>query len=168
MHAEVGDATELHAGREGAAVVFSSFGLQQLAAAAPQALASWVRCLAPGGVAVVVFWPSNCELHGPWGAYDAAVRKLQDQQKQQATETAPGGAAAAPGPAAGASGSTPAAGRELQEWERSLTGPALAVPGVRLVSDEVVEHEMRWPDVDSLWKVRGAGEKETEWLGCVH
>ncbi len=36
----------------------------------PQALASWGRCLAPGGVAVVVLWPSRVEREGPWAAFD--------------------------------------------------------------------------------------------------
>lgn len=53
----------------------------------PQALASWVRCLRPGGVAVVVMWPSGCEERGPWHAYELAVKQQQQlhqhQQRQQ-------------------------------------------------------------------------------------
>ncbi|GAX74647.1 hypothetical protein CEUSTIGMA_g2095.t1 [Chlamydomonas eustigma] len=90
MKAIIGDATSLHNLYSGsAAVVFSSFGLQQLGAKAPQALKSWLECLASGGVAVVLMWPSQCETLGPWKAYDEAVKKLKEKQQniQQATRT---------------------------------------------------------------------------------
>lgn len=48
-----------------------------------QALASWVRCLRPGGVAVVVMWPSGCEERGPWHAYELAVKQQQQLQQHQ-------------------------------------------------------------------------------------
>ena len=35
-----------------------------------QALASWARSLAPGGVCVVVMWPSCVERQGPWAMFD--------------------------------------------------------------------------------------------------
>lgn len=75
MQAYVGDACadmeDRFRGTAGA--VLSVFGLQQLGPLAASALAGWVRCLAPGGVAVVVMWPSAVEQCGPWAAFDHAV-----------------------------------------------------------------------------------------------
>ncbi|PNH10932.1 Protein tesmin/TSO1-like CXC 2 [Tetrabaena socialis] len=73
LDAVVADASCLD-GRGPAAVVMSVFGLQQMGSAAPQALASWARALAPGGVCVVVLWPPRVEAAGPWTAYEQVDR----------------------------------------------------------------------------------------------
>ncbi|EOD22733.1 hypothetical protein EMIHUDRAFT_195064 [Emiliania huxleyi CCMP1516] len=54
MSAEVGDAMAPGAGPY--AAIFSVFGLQQLPDPVA-AIEAWVRALAPGGVAVVCYWP---------------------------------------------------------------------------------------------------------------
>jgi SAM-dependent methyltransferase len=66
------------------ACVLSVFGLQQMPDP-PAALAAWVRSLAPGGVAVICFWPmgSGVEADGPWARWGALLReKLGDAAKR--------------------------------------------------------------------------------------
>ena len=65
VSAVVGDAMHPPAGPHCA--VLSVFGLQQLPDPA-SALGAWVGALAPGGVAVVIYWPvgAGVETHGPW------------------------------------------------------------------------------------------------------
>jgi SAM-dependent methyltransferase len=62
---ERADATSLTAPPGGAAAVLSVFGLQLLPDPAA-ALASWVTLLAPGGLAVIVYWPRETEAVGPF------------------------------------------------------------------------------------------------------
>ena len=71
---ERGDATALRPGDEVAALL-SCFGLQLLPNQ-PQTLASWLRLLAPRGVAVVVYWPRDAEQSGPFHALHRALRKV--------------------------------------------------------------------------------------------
>lgn len=73
--ARVGDASRLSSspGLAPVAGILSVFGLQQM----PQpgsVLADWVRCLEPGGVAAVCFWPARVEESGPWHTYSQVGR----------------------------------------------------------------------------------------------
>eukprot|EP00798_Chlamydomonas_sp_ICE-L_P010214 gene10214-8130_t len=121
-----------------AAAVFSVFGLQQLGPAAPQALASWVCCLAPGGFAVVIIWPSDCDEHnGPWSLYDQVLRQKDLDM----------GKPVPPSPPPGSS------------WEDRLVSTVLdTVPGSSLVTDELVYHQMTWPGgYEQMWEVMTYG-----------
>jgi SAM-dependent methyltransferase len=60
-----GDATALAYPDQAIAAVLSVFGLQLLPEQ-PEALAAWVELLAPGGFAVVMFWPRDTEASGPF------------------------------------------------------------------------------------------------------
>ena len=65
VSASVGDCMTLPVGPH--AAILSVFGLQQLPDP-PAALGNWVGTLAPGGVAVIIFWPmgAGVEAEGPW------------------------------------------------------------------------------------------------------
>ncbi|KAG2486535.1 hypothetical protein HYH03_014836 [Edaphochlamys debaryana] len=140
LEAVVADASCLDAFAS-AAAVFSVFGLQQLGALAPQALASWVRCLAPGGVAVVVLWPSVVEQSGPWQAYDQVLLEKA------------AGDAGRPMPAPDASAQAPP-----QEWEVRLTEAALSeVEGAELLVDRLQAHPIHWPSAERFWEVMTEG-----------
>jgi len=133
MQAYVGDACadmeEKYRGKAGA--LFSVFGLQQLGGLAPAALAGWVRCLAPGGVLVLVLWPGNVEQSGPWAAFDQAVALHH-----------------------AALGKPPA---PTSDWEARLLTEALQVEGAELVGDTLVQHAMSWPSVDAFWQTMVEG-----------
>ncbi|MBI3725925.1 class I SAM-dependent methyltransferase [bacterium] len=61
VRVEQGDACALEGAFAGnAAALLSCFGLQQIPGPA-EALASWARCLRPGGLLSVVFWPPERE-----------------------------------------------------------------------------------------------------------
>ena len=107
MSAEVGDAMAPGAGPY--AAIFSVFGLQQLPDPVA-AIEAWVRALAPGGVAVVCYWPmgAGVEAAGPWRHWGGLIRR------------AIGDAAARRG----------AAG-----WEDALAGAAAAA-GAEVLADE--------------------------------
>mmetsp|Transcript_18121 Transcript_18121/g.38992 ORF Transcript_18121/g.38992 Transcript_18121/m.38992 type:complete len:400 (+) Transcript_18121:248-1447(+) len=154
IRAVVGDASSLHVEHEGqAAAVVSFFGLQQLGPAAPAALLSWVRCLAPGGIAIVVLWPSHVEDSGPWRQYDRAVQRLQQQQQQQQQGTSPAAQHEQCSSTNTGNGAPP-----LTEWERSLVEVVMqGVEDAVLLSDEMVQHDMQWPDVDTFWEVMTQG-----------
>ena len=127
---------------------------------AAQALSSWLRCLLPGGVAVVVLWPSSCETPpGPWAAYDQAV-------KRAAAGTAPAGTTAATSSDAAAAvpGSQPPRQQQQQQppvpvgsWEAQLACAGRDVPGVVLVKDVLLAHEIRWSDAGACWQVTTRG-----------
>jgi len=71
---ERADATALSPRAEVAAVL-SCFGLQLLPH--PSAtLASWLELLAPGGVAVIVYWPRDAESSGPFHALDSVLKRV--------------------------------------------------------------------------------------------
>ncbi|GLC46173.1 hypothetical protein PLESTM_001835100 [Pleodorina starrii] len=140
LEAHVADASCLD-GYGPAAAVLSVFGLQQMGPAAPQALASWVRCLAPGGVAVVVLWPSRADPTGPWAAFDQAVL-------ERAAEVA----GKPPPPPDAATAAAPA------EWEARLTEAALRdVAGVELLVDRLEQHSVVWESAAHLWQVMTYG-----------
>lgn len=71
---ERGDATALSPGGEVAGLL-SCFGLQLLPDQ-PATLGSWLRLLAPGGVAVVVFWPRDAESSGAFHALHRVLRQV--------------------------------------------------------------------------------------------
>lgn len=139
LEAHVGDASSLDEHAPAAAVV-SVFGLQQMGAVAPQALASWGRCLAPGGVAVVVLWPSRVEREGPWSAFDQVVleKAAADSGK--------------PPPAPDAAQRSPPG-----EWETRLTEAVAQEPGLEVLVDTALVHEIRWPSLEHFWKVMTYG-----------
>ncbi|GIM00114.1 hypothetical protein Vretimale_5010 [Volvox reticuliferus] len=125
----------------GAAALLSVFGLQQMGPVAPQALASWVRNVAPGGLAVVVLWPSKADPNGPWGAFDQVVLERA------------AAVAGKPPPPPNAAATAPAA-----NWEMDLTGPALRdVAGAELLVDRLEQHSMVWESAMQLWKVMTEG-----------
>ncbi|MET0792015.1 MAG: class I SAM-dependent methyltransferase [Polyangiaceae bacterium] len=70
---ERADATALAPEAEVAGLL-SVFGLQLLPDQ-PATLASWVRLLASGGIAVVVYWPRDAEPSGPFHALHRLLRK---------------------------------------------------------------------------------------------
>ncbi|KAG2427612.1 hypothetical protein HXX76_012265 [Chlamydomonas incerta] len=150
VEAHVADATALDAFGPAAAVV-SVFGLQQMGALAPAALANWGRCLAPGGVCVVVLWPSRVEDAGPWCAYDQVVLEKAAADKGQPPPP-PDAAARAP----------------LHEWEQRLTEQLRAEAAaeeaeagggcyVEVLADRLQEFEMRWPSPEYFWRVMTEG-----------
>ena len=69
-----GDATAL-APSGPVAGLLSSFGLQLLPDP-PRTLESWIRLLAPGGVAVIVYWPPDTESSGPFHELHRLLRKV--------------------------------------------------------------------------------------------
>ena len=71
---ERGDATALNPSGAVAGLL-SCFGLQLLPDQ-PATLASWLRLLTPGGVAVVVYWPRDAESSGPFHALHRALRSV--------------------------------------------------------------------------------------------
>ncbi|GFR51263.1 hypothetical protein Agub_g13570 [Astrephomene gubernaculifera] len=140
LDARVADASCLD-GYGPAAAVVSVFGLQQMGPLAPQALASWARCLAPGGLAVVVLWPTNVERSGPWVTFDQVVL-----EKAAAD-------AGLPPPAPDAAACSP-----RSEWEVQLTQPCVReVPGVELLTDRLVTHPIEWDSLNNFWQVMTEG-----------
>mmetsp|Transcript_40749 Transcript_40749/g.131956 ORF Transcript_40749/g.131956 Transcript_40749/m.131956 type:complete len:281 (-) Transcript_40749:102-944(-) len=123
MSAEVGDAMAPGAGPY--AAIFSVFGLQQLPDPVA-AIEAWVRALAPGGVAVVCYWPmgAGVEAAGPWRHWGGLIRR------------AIGDAAARRG----------AAG-----WEDALAGAAAAA-GAEVLADEERRHRIEWPCPAGMWE----------------
>ncbi|KAJ9524450.1 hypothetical protein QJQ45_019514, partial [Haematococcus lacustris] len=106
----VGDACLLdHSHQGAAAALFSVFGLQQLGTQAPQALASWARCLAPGGVLLLLLWPPRAEEEGPWAAYEAALAAQRQRHSSAAQPSAPPPPGSPLVPAARPQGSCPPA-----------------------------------------------------------
>ncbi|MFC5286277.1 class I SAM-dependent methyltransferase [Actinokineospora guangxiensis] len=73
VRVEVGDAAEPAGWADRCAGVVSVFGLQQLPAP-DEAIATWVRALAPGGWLSVAFWPEVSEEDGPF----ALMRRVLD------------------------------------------------------------------------------------------
>jgi SAM-dependent methyltransferase len=69
------DATALLAPPGGAAALLSVFGLQLLPAPA-STLGSWLQLLAPGGLAVIVYWPRNTEDSGPFHSMQRILRHV--------------------------------------------------------------------------------------------
>ncbi|KXZ41629.1 hypothetical protein GPECTOR_354g111 [Gonium pectorale] len=144
LAAHVADACSLE-GYGPAAAVLSVFGLQQMGPLAPEALAAWAGALAPGGVAVVVLWPSRVEDSGPWATFDQVV--LEKAAADAGKPPPPPDAAAAAPPA---------------EWELRLTEPLLrqaadgTVPGELLV-DRLEAHGMEWESAEFFWKVMTEG-----------
>ena len=57
------------------AALYSVFGLQQMPDHA-QAIQAWTRCLKPGGVGVVIFWPmgEGVEKRGPWAHWGRLLK----------------------------------------------------------------------------------------------
>lgn len=84
------DATTLSRTYRGAAGILSCFGLQLLPDPV-QALADWVRTLAPGGVLSVIFWPIANEDAGPF----ADFRRIATARSQAPAPTWEGQLAAA-------------------------------------------------------------------------
>jgi SAM-dependent methyltransferase len=68
------DATHLEPPSAGVAAVLSVFGLQLLPDPAA-VLASWVGLLAPGGLAVIVYWPRETEKIGPFHSMRHLLRQ---------------------------------------------------------------------------------------------
>jgi len=141
LFAAVGDAmdlTDLTAAGPGAAAdsaaaptppyaaILSVFGLQQLPDQAA-AIAAWVRALAPGGVAVVVYWPmgAGVEDSGPWKHWGRLLK-----------------AALGDG----------AARRGTAGWEDALAGAAEAAGAEVLVNNERLPHRIEWPSPDAMWE----------------
>lgn len=71
---ERADAAALTAPAGGAAALLSVFGLQLLPDPA-HALASWLKLLVPGGLAVVVYWPREAEAVGPFHSMREVLRQ---------------------------------------------------------------------------------------------
>jgi len=121
----VGDAAVPPDGESHAALL-SVFGLQQLPEP-PAAFAAWCADLAPGGVAVVCYWPSVVEEDGPWARYGALARTAR----------------------AAASG-TAVPKRHADGWEAALV-PAATAAGCEVLVDRLVQHEMAWPSPEAFF-----------------
>jgi SAM-dependent methyltransferase len=135
LFAEVGDAMDLTAGPGGGAdsaapppyaAILSVFGLQQLPDQAA-AIAAWVRALAPGGVAVVVYWPmgAGVEESGPWKHWGRLLKAALGDS---------------------------AARRGTAGWEDALAGAAEAAGAEVLVNNERLPHRIEWPSPDAMWE----------------
>ncbi|KAG2446538.1 hypothetical protein HYH02_008525 [Chlamydomonas schloesseri] len=155
VEAVVADATALDAFGPAAAIV-SVFGLQQMGALAPAALANWGRCLAQGGVAVVVFWPSRVEDQGPWLTFDQVILEKAAADKGQPPP--PPDAAAAAEPLAWEVALTEPLRNAEDEAAASGTGPeGAAGSGVEVLVDRLQAFEIRWPSAKYFWKVMTEG-----------
>jgi SAM-dependent methyltransferase len=122
VSAAVGDAMVPPPGPHSA--MLSVFGLQQLPDPAA-AIGAWVGALAPGGVAVVVFWPmgSGVESDGPWAHWGSILKsKLGDSAKR--------------GP---------------DGWEGALVGSAEAA-GAEVLKDKIIPHEIVWGSPALMWE----------------
>jgi len=73
VHVARGDATALSYPDQPIAALLSVFGLQLLPNP-DQTLASWVELLAPGGVAVILYWPRETEAQGPFHSLTRLMR----------------------------------------------------------------------------------------------
>ena len=104
--------------------VLSVFGLQQLPDPAA-ALAAWVSALAPGGVAVVIYWPmgSGVEAEGPWARWSSILKShLGDAAKR--------------GP---------------DGWQDALPAAAEAAGG-EVLENRAIQHEITWPSPTEMWE----------------
>lgn len=117
--AVVGDAMQPPPGPY--SVVLSVFGLQQLPDPAA-ALSTWVGSLAPGGIAIVCFWPGTVEDDGPWARFGSLLKSKVGSSKR--------------GP---------------DGWEAALVGAAEAAGG-EIVEDRFISHEISWDNPASFWE----------------
>jgi len=120
--AVVGDAAAVPPGAP-YAVILSVFGLQQLPDP-PKALLAWCnQGLAPGGLAIVCFWPSSVEAAGPWQRYGEMLKARL--------------------PPSSNSGSS--------KWELEL-GAACSAAGLEILCDEAVPNEIVWDSPQAFWE----------------
>lgn len=132
VRAVVGDAAELSQSHRGSAdLIFSSFGLQQLGSRAPHVLSDWCLCLNEGGLLLIVLWPSRAEEEGPWKAYQDAVNDLNGLPSSHQSQE--------------------------EEWEHNLLSEALKLDRIKVLSDEILQHEISWSGVDECWRVMTRG-----------
>jgi SAM-dependent methyltransferase len=122
VSAVVGDAMVPPPGAH--AAFLSVFGLQQLPDPVA-ALGAWVGALAPGGVAVIIYWPmgSGVETKGPWAHWGQLLKSKL-------------GAAARRGTAG---------------WEDALAGAATAAGGTVLENCSIA-HEIKWLTPAVMWE----------------
>lgn len=122
VSALVGDCSILPAGPHSA--ILSVFGLQQLPDP-PAALGAWVSALAPGGVAIVVFWPmgAGVEADGPWAHWSTVLKsKLGDAARR-----------GAPG------------------WEEALPAAAEAAGG-EVIENRSIAHPIEWSSPAAMFE----------------
>jgi SAM-dependent methyltransferase len=119
VSAIVGDAMQPPPGPH--AVVLSVFGLQQVPDPVA-ALSAWVGSLAPGGVAVVCFWPGTVEDDGPWARWGSLLKSKVGSSKR--------------GP---------------EGWEAALALAAEAVGG-EVLEDCLIAHEISWDNPAAFWE----------------
>lgn len=122
VSAVVGDCMAPPAGPH--AAILSVFGLQQMPDPV-SALGAWVQTLAPGGVAVVIFWPmgAGVETEGPWAHWGAI---LKSHLGDAARRGAPG-------------------------WEGRLAAAAEEAGG-EVLENRSVPHEIEWPGPAEMWE----------------
>eukprot|EP00978_Attheya_sp_CCMP212_P023705 scaffold73105_cov49-Attheya_sp.AAC.2 len=117
--------------------VVSVFGLQQM----PDpllALERWVRVLAPGGVAVIIFWPSGgrstfsmVEQEGPWARFRQLVTSKNNSSANDNTIHNSAG--------------------DNSAWYDKLVEVAERA-GAKVLEDRLVQHEITWEDRTQLWE----------------
>ena len=118
----VGDCMTLPVGPH--AAILSVFGLQQLPDP-PAALGNWVGTLAPGGVAVIIFWPmgAGVEAEGPWAHWSTVLKgKLGDGAR-----------------------------RGNPGWEDALPAAAEAAGG-EVIENRAIAHRIDWPSPAAMWE----------------
>lgn len=121
VSAEVGDCAVLPTGPH--AAILSVFGLQQIPDPA-SVFGAWVGTLAPGGVAVVIFWPmgAGVEEDGPWAHWGSILKsKLGDDAR-----------------------------RGIAGWEDALPAAAEAVGG-EVLENRRIAHQIEWPSPAAMW-----------------
>lgn len=119
ISAVVGDAMQPPPGPHSA--ILSVFGLQQLPDPAA-ALSAWIKSLAPGGIAIVCFWPGTVEDDGPWARWGSLLKSKVGSSKR--------------GP---------------DGWEAALVGAAEAAGG-EVLEDRLIAHEMSWDSPALFWE----------------
>jgi len=124
VSAVVGDAAAPQLPQSSCAAVLSVFGLQQLPDRV-DALVGWYRSLAPGGIAVVVYWPPSVEdVSGPWGRYDKLLQERLGLKNDV----------------------------ERGNWVEELSVQARAA-GAEVLEDCELRHEIHWSDLSEVWDV---------------